>query len=117
MHIYPPSEAAVLRLNLKLERKKAEERPEENQRQVKGRKEQLEQPKEQPQPQGANNKDERKQAASGPVAPQRNATERGRPRGKAQEDEAIQRLLKKRGLEAPKAPEESFIAARWSRSY
>ena len=113
MHIYPPSEAAFLRLNLKLEREKAEDRPEQDQRQVKGRTKQLGQLKEQPQPQPqeANNKAERKQATSSTVAPQRNVTEKGKPRGNAREDEAIQRLLRKRGIEAPKASEEEAAAA------
>jgi len=140
MHIYPPSEAASLRLSLKLERKKAEDGPEQDQRQVEGG---TKQP--QSQPQEANSKAERKQATSSTVDPQRNVTEKWpqqtqqqvqqrvqhpgqagncaqqqqqpqqqhqqKPRDNAREDEAIQRLLRKRRIEAPKASGEEAAAA------
>ena len=119
-HTYPPSGAAVLRLNRKLERKKDEQRLEQEQRQAKGRKEpqlpstsstfghgpQHLDEKRQQQLHDDKAKDERKHDADRRVPVKRKANGNARTGDKAQEDEAIKRIMKKQVSEPPQAPQE-----------
>ena len=108
-HLYPPSDAAVLRLNCTLEKKKEEQRLE---------REQPDELKEQQQLHEDKPKDERKNDADKRVPAKRKANGNDRARGKAQEDEAIQRIVKKQVCKPPQAPQhesddDDLIEAVW----